>query len=227
MTLRRIAWAGPVGRAADHPAHARYRAWLADLATWRARAAADEEKAAKRRRARVTPVTGKAPTVPKALQARYDEITALTDRFCDEQLNNEYRDLSRQMAAALARKKPSPLLSGKANLWAAAIVYALGQVNFLFDRAEEPHLTPEDIGAGFGVSKRAAGDKARQIRDLLRISVWDPKWTLPSKIGSNPNAWMISIDGFIVDVRYESREVQEAAYRQGLIPYIPGEPLEA
>ena len=41
-------------------------------------------------------------------------------------------------------------------------------------------------------------------------------------------AWMISVNGFIVDARRLKREVQEEAFRKGLIPYVPGEkPLEA
>ena len=36
-------------------------------------------------------------------------------------------------------------------------------------------------------------------------------------------AWMIQVNGFVVDARRLKREVQEEAFRKGLIPYIPGE----
>ena len=36
-------------------------------------------------------------------------------------------------------------------------------------------------------------------------------------------AWMIMVDGLIVDARHVPRQIQEEAYRKGLIPYIPGE----
>ena len=45
-------------------------------------------------------------SVPKALLATYDAIAALTDTFCREKLNDEYRDLARAMTAALCRKRP-------------------------------------------------------------------------------------------------------------------------
>ena len=51
----------------------------------------------------------------------------------------------------------------------------------------------------------------------------DPRWTLPSLIDRNPLAWMISVDGFILDARRVPRHLQEEAFRKGLIPYIPGE----
>jgi hypothetical protein len=35
-------------------------------------------------------------------------------------------------------------------------------------------------------------------------------------------AWMISVDGFIVDARTMSPEVQAEARRRGLIPALPG-----
>src|SRR3990172_3068436 len=37
----------------------------------------------------------------------------------------------------------------------------------------------------------------------------------------NPMAWMISVDGLIVDVRHAPRPIQEEAFRKGLIPYLP------
>jgi hypothetical protein len=36
-------------------------------------------------------------------------------------------------------------------------------------------------------------------------------------------AWMIMVDGFMMDARTAPREIQKEAYRKGLIPYIPGD----
>jgi hypothetical protein len=44
---------------------------------------------------------------------------------------------------------------------------------------------------------------------------------LPSRLEDNPLAWMVMVNGFIVDVRDMPREVQEEAFRKGLIPYLP------
>lgn len=35
--------------------------------------------------------------------------------------------------------------------------------------------------------------------------------------------WMLSVNGLIVDIRGMPRDVQEQAYQQGLILYIPAE----
>jgi hypothetical protein len=49
----------------------------------------------------------------------------------------------------------------------------------------------------------------------------DPDWTLPSLVDQNPLIWMLNVNGFIMDVRHAPREIQEEAFRKGLIPYIP------
>jgi Domain of unknown function (DUF6398) len=110
-------------------------------------------------------MTMKAPeanAVPKPMQPRYDEIVALTDSFCLEKLNAEYAELSRKMAAALARKRPSPLASGQARTWACAVVYTLGQINFLSDRSFEPAMSMAALCAGFGVGSSTAGKQGRR-----------------------------------------------------------------
>jgi hypothetical protein len=38
----------------------------------------------------------------------------------------------------------------------------------------------------------------------------------------NIMAWMISVNGLIVDARSMPIEIQEIAYEKGLIPYVPG-----
>lgn len=82
-------------------------------------------------------------------------------------------------------------------------------------------MRADDLAAAFGLSKSTVGNKAKQIKDLLQIGVFDPDWTLPSKIEQNPLAWMITVNGLIVDARHAPRALQEEAYRKGLIPYLP------
>ncbi len=161
-------------------------------------------------------------TVPNAMQPAYAAIVALTDTFCRQRLNDEYATLCRELAAALARKRPSPIARGKPESWACAIVYALGTVNFLFDRSQTPHMRADELCAAFGVSKSGGANKAKLIRDMFDMIQFDPRWCLPSQIDRNPMAWLIQVNGLIVDARSLPREVQELAYQKGLIPYVPG-----
>lgn len=161
--------------------------------------------------------------VPKEQQARYNEITQLTDAFSATYLNDEYRDLCRQLAATLCRKRPSPLVGGKANTWACAIIHALGLANFLFDSSQTPHVSSKQISEYFHLSPSTMLAKSKQIRDLLNITQMDVNWTLPSMISKNPLIWMIQVNGLVVDARHMPRAIQEEAYFKGLIPYIPAD----
>ena len=165
----------------------------------------------------------KSERVPKPMQATFDAIIALTDAFCRAHLDEEYAQLARQATAALCRKRPSPLATGNHKTWACGIVYALGAANFLFDKSQQPTMRATDLCACFGVSQSTGSAKAKVVRDVLGMGQMDPQWCRPSKMEDNPLAWMIMVDGFVVDVRRMSRAVQEVAYEKGLIPYIPGE----
>lgn len=159
--------------------------------------------------------------VPAAMQTRYDEIVALTDTVCAQHLNEEYGQLCRRMAATLCRKRPSPLVNGPARSWACAIVYTLGRVNWLFDKSQTPHLRADALCPLFGLSPKTGAAKSTDIMRLLRIRGADPAWTLPSRVADNPMAWLLEVNGYIVDARHMPREFQQQAFERGLIPFIP------
>ena len=165
----------------------------------------------------------KSESVPTAVEPFYSAIVKLTDAVCKQHLNEEYAELSRRLAATLARKRPSPLLRGKPEGWACAVVYALGTVNFLFDKSNPPYMRADELCAAFGVSQSSGANKAKLIRDTLKMYQLDPNWCLPSRMDSNPMIWHLMVNGFIVDVREMPREVQVIAYEKGLIPYIPAD----
>ena len=90
--------------------------------------------------------------VPRAMAPRFAAITALTDAFCDKHLNDEYRALIHRVVGSLARKRPSPLLKGREEVWAAAAVHAVGRMNFLDDPSQNSHCKPNAIYAFFGIA---------------------------------------------------------------------------
>jgi hypothetical protein len=71
------------------------------------------------------------------------------------------------------------------------VVYALGHVNFLADPASEPYLTADQLSAAFGVAKSTMTSKARQVRDLLRISHFPLEFQRADVAAQNPLAWII------------------------------------
>jgi hypothetical protein len=159
--------------------------------------------------------------VPVVMQGKYDEIVALTDQFCHLHLNEEYLDLCRRMTAKLCRKRPSPVATGKINTWACGIVYSVGRINFLFDKSQLPHMRADSLCQHFGLSAKSGSAKSTTIMELLKSGQADPNWTLPSRMAENPMVWLIQVNGLIIDARYAPQEIQEEAFRLGLIPYLP------
>jgi len=158
--------------------------------------------------------------VPKGSEALYAALTGLTDRFCEEHLNPEYAELARYALAALCRKRPNPLTSGNPGTWACAVLYALGQINFLSDKSAKPYMAMADLCAHFGIAASTGGNKAKLVRKALGMGQFDHNWMLSSHVASSGMVWMIEVNGFIVDARQLPVEVQEEAARKGLIPFV-------
>jgi hypothetical protein len=150
-------------------------------------------------------------------------VIGLVDRFCKEHLNEEYAGLCRKLAERLARNRPSPLLHGNLHAWASGIIRAVGWVNFLGDKSQTPPMRLSDIDADFGIGESTGAAKLAAIRKMLNLYQLDPRWTLPSRLDDSPMAWMLQVNGLLMDVRHAPREVQEVAFNKGLIPYIPAD----
>ena len=151
--------------------------------------------------------------IPKGLRPVADEIVAITDSVCLSVLDEEYADLARRAVAKLARKRPSPLQAGRRATWAAGVVYALGYVNFLSDPASEPCVTADQLSAVFGVAKSTMSSKARQVRDLLRISHFSLEFQRADVAAQNPLAWIIEVNGLAMDARHAPPGIQQEAAR--------------
>jgi len=160
-------------------------------------------------------------------KAVLDAVVQMTDAFCKEHLNDEYAEMCRKLATALARKRPSPLLQGKLETWACGIVRTIGRVNYLDDRSQTPYMKLPQIDKAFGVAESTGQGKSQLIRKMLRIRQLDHRWTLPSMMDENPMVWMLEVNGFLMDIRHAPRELQEVAFEKGMIPYVPADRAEA
>ena len=160
--------------------------------------------------------------VPITLRERLAEIVDMTDDFCDQHLNDEYKEICRNMAVAFCQGG-SPVARGKPESWACGIVYSEGWVNFLTDPCQKPYMRSEEIAKGFGVSMATMQAKSKGIRETLDLVAFHPRFSLPSTTDDNPLVWMAEVNGLLVDLRHAPRVWQEKAFRQGMIPYIPAD----
>ena len=156
--------------------------------------------------------------IPHAVLDRAQAIIDVTDAACDEHLDEEYGRLARRLVARLARKRPSPLARGEARIWAAGAIYAVGQVNFLFDSTQTPHLTAKALAERLGVVQATMANKAGLINRTLDIGIFEPELTRIGMLEQHLMAWIVEVDGFLVDARTLPADLQDEARRRGLIP---------
>ncbi len=158
--------------------------------------------------------------VPVALRPRVTEILAVTEQACGALLDDEYARLCTALVGRLARKRPSPLTRGDTRIWAAGSIYALGRVNFLFDRSQEPHVSADQLAAQLGVAKTTMANKAAQILKALDVGAFEPELSRRSMLEQHPLAWLVEVNGVLIDARALPTEVQDEARRRGLIPDV-------
>ena len=136
----------------------------------------------------------------QAIADKKQRLIELTGAFCDEFLDDEYKQLCEKLINKMSRKRSVPFLTGRIEIWAAAVVYALGSINFLFDSGFEPYASADDICDFFGTKKSTTSQKAKLIRDMFKMRYWDEEFSTADMKESDPFAKMVMINGLIVPI---------------------------
>ena len=97
-------------------------------------------------------------------------------------------------------------------------MYAIGQINFLFDPMQTPHLTAKQLAERFGVVQTTMANKAGLINRTLDIGMFEPDLTRDAMLVQHPMAWIVEVDGLLIDARTLPPALQDEARRRGLIP---------
>lgn len=137
-------------------------------------------------------------TDKQRVQILQRQLTEMTAAFCRQHADAEYERLCKKLIDKMARKRAVPFLSGRVEIWAAAIVYALGSINFLFDKSFLPHATPDTLCNAFQVSKRTVAQKAKLIRDMFDLGYFNPEFSTERMAKNNPLSRLHLVNGFLV-----------------------------
>ncbi len=105
---------------------------------------------------------------PKSFERR-DEIEAEVVRFCEAKLNVDWRQLCVDFLDAIEREDPEAFLRGDINIYAAGVIHALGQLNFLFDKSIKPHVSVSEIADFYDVKKGSMTQRSTMLRDLMGL----------------------------------------------------------
>lgn len=145
----------------------------------------------------------------KKIELQKQKILELLREFCAKKLNEEYFELAERMIQKLGRKRNVPFVNGQPEIWAVAVIHALGTINFLFDKSSTPYLSIDNINDFFGTNKSTTGGKSKQIRDLLKLSHWDKEFSTKGMQDSSPFINYVTVDGFIVPLDTLPEEYQQ------------------
>ncbi|MCL6478954.1 MAG: plasmid pRiA4b ORF-3 family protein [Peptococcaceae bacterium] len=137
----------------------------------------------------------------KDVHERKQALIDLTSGFCNRYLDNEYRRLCEKLINKMARKRNVPFLSGKLELWAAAVVHALGSINFLFDKSFPPYASMDDICGYFKTSRSSTTQKSKLIRDMFNLWYYDPELSTTHVAKNNPLAGLVVVDDLILALK--------------------------
>ena len=132
--------------------------------------------------------------IPTSVRPYAEGVVAVTDAVCAEHLDAVYADLCRRLVGKLARKRPSPLTRGDLTIWAASVIYCLGQVNFIFDPSQSPHASADELSAWLGVKKSTMANKARMIRESAGVSDFNAEFLRPDAMESVGLVWLVQVD---------------------------------
>lgn len=132
------------------------------------------------------------------LKEREARVIELAIAFCKEHFDEECAELCTKLVQKLGRKRSCLLQSGRVEIWAAASVYTICSINFMFSKSSRLNTSSAEIAEHFGSSSSTIAQKSRIIKDLLKISnVFDPDFSLKEIADNNPLNHLVIKNGFI------------------------------
>lgn len=112
------------------------------------------------------------------IKSKEADLIQLTDSFCNEKLNEEYAYLCRKLVKKMGRKRDVPFITGKLNVWAAAVIQAIGSINFLFNKSSTPYASVNDICNFFEVKKGTVSGRVTQLNKLFKLSYFSDEFRI-------------------------------------------------
>lgn len=134
----------------------------------------------------------------KIVNLKKETLIEMTSLFCDKNLDDDYKQLCKELIEKMARKRAVPFVRGRLNIWAASIIHAIGTINFLFDSSFRPYSSLDTLVSYFKASKSTTSQKSKLIRDMFKLTHYDLDFSTSKMEKSNPFNEMVMINGYVV-----------------------------
>lgn len=150
-------------------------------------------------------------TQKEKTKQKEQDIIELAQKLCREKINEEYAQLAEKMIRKLGRKREVPFVRGQSEIWAAAVVHAIGSINFLGDKTFLPFLSLDELCGFYNLNKSTVGSKSGQIKNMLKLGPFNDEFSTEYTKGNNPfNQMRVSDDALLFFEDEEDDEMQEA-----------------
>lgn len=104
-------------------------------------------------------------------QQRINEVRELLENFSNLHLSSELSSYVFLLWTKIGRKRNYIITSGKKEIWAAAVIYVIARLNFLFDKKSPNYLGHDLICDFFGASKSTVASRAAAIEKECKIRI--------------------------------------------------------
>jgi hypothetical protein len=143
------------------------------------------------------------------MKEKEKQLLEITGAFCRQKLNDEYFQLCEKLIKKMGRKREVPFKRGKLEIWAAAVIYTIGSINFLFDKSFEPYISSKQMNEYFGTKGTTVSNKARIIKDMFDLWYFSPEFSTSAMELNNPFNTMVMVDGLIVPINNLPESMQQ------------------
>ena len=150
----------------------------------------------------------------KETKEREVKLLELTGIFCSQKLDDDYFQLCEKLIKKMGRKRDVPFKRGKIEIWAAAVIYSVGSINFLFDKSFEPYMPAQKISDYFGTKNSTVSNKAQQIREMFDMTMFDKEFATDHMNETNPFNNLVVVNGLIVPLSSIPEDLQELVRKE-------------
>lgn len=137
------------------------------------------------------------------------QLVAMTAEFCEKHLDDEYSELCEKLIRKMARKRNVPFLSGRMDIWASGILFALCRINFAFEPGDGPFTTRDELCGFFGTNKSTVSQKATKIQDLFKLTYWDDEFSTTRILEKDPFKDLVMVNGLIIPTELFVQKLEE------------------
>ncbi len=137
------------------------------------------------------------------------KLIRLTSDFCDKYLDDDHKELTQKMVTNLCKKEGVDLQQEDLKNLAAAIIHALGSIDYLFDNSFEPYISEKELIDYFNAHQSHIHDKSGEIKKLLRLDLFNNLSSLKRFQNNEHLHNLLLIDGFFLNLETFPPDLRE------------------